>query len=839
MWQKIKKPFFITLIILGSLLLLGVGTSVLFGDKIIEHVIGEVNKNLNTKVEVKQVSFSIIRKFPNAAIELQNVYAAPAKPFAGKDTLLYADKIYLLFDLFDVLRGNYDLKKVQVENATVQMITDTKGNKSFDVWKNDSTQKNKNNFQLNFDEVSFKNVQFVYRDFKQQKFYGMQLEDTHMNGKFGDASYQLKMNGDVYVYKTRLGNEDYITLKKAKLNFNLKVDNVNNVYVFEPSTLQLEGLKLGVQGRIRYLAEQTEIDLSLNGKDADIISLLSIIPKSDLGALSDYDAKGSVTFNAKISGAIAAHQSPVVAINFSTKNSELTPPHASATLKNISFSGFFTNKKSTANGVNYLSLKNVKADLEGQKLSANFEMENSVKPFINMMMDGNFDLKKLAEFYKPDTLSNIEGTLLINAAFKGQIGNAATYSSSGTAQFQKVNFELKQSPTSFKKFSSTFILKDNELQVDRLSGNVAGSDFRVNGVIDNIFDYIFLDNQTLNIDADFLSNKINLDEIITKGDSKNDTAGGIHFSPNLNCNMIVSVGELDYKKFSARRINGSVTLEDGVLHTNSLNMQTMDGSVNLQGSIDASRGDSILILYNANVTQLNITKAFEEMGNFGQTTITDKNLKGKVTATVQFASVWSRQLAINTNSIYSKCDITIENGELINFEPMLALGRYVKGSDLRNIKFETLHNIIEIKNKKLIIPVMDIRSTAVNLTASGTHSFDNMVDYKIKMELSQLLNKKVRDFNTEFGIIEDDGLGRWKLYLSMKGNLSNPKFAYDKKGVQENIAQQAKQEKQTMKVVLNKEFGWFKKDSTIAKQNQQQQKKKEEIQIEYEEDTVK
>jgi hypothetical protein len=837
MWQKIKRPVLITLSVTVIILFLAAGVSVMFGDKIIAHVIGEINKNLTTKIDVKQIDFSVLRKFPNASIELQQVKAFPAKPFSQKDTLLYANKIYLLFDLFDVLSGHYDLKKVLIENATLKMITDVNGNESFKVWKDDTLQKTGNTFQLNFDEVDFKNVQFVYNNYQQQKFYELQLEDTRMNGKFNAASYDLSIAGDVYVYKTRLAGVDYIQQKKTKLDLRLKVDNINKVYSFAPSTLKLEGLNLQVEGRLRYLPMQTEIDLTLNGKDADILSLLSVIPKNNVGVLNDYDAKGSVNFSAKISGLIAAQRSPLVSINLDTENSELTPPHASVTLKNISFKGYYTNKKFAANAVNYLSLKNISAQLEGRNLKANFEMENSAKPFVNVTLDGSFDLKQLSEFYKPDTLQSIEGTLTINAGFKGQVGNEATYASQGTAQFQNVNFELKQSPTTFKNFSSNFTLKDNELQVDRLSGNVAGSDFRINGVISNLFDYLLVENKVLNIDADFLSNKLNLDEIINKGDSKNDTTGGIHFSPYLDCNLIVSIGEVNYKKFNAKRVNGSVSLEDGVLNTNSLNMQTMDGSINLQGTIDASRGDSILILYNANVKQLNITKAFEQMGNFGQATITDKNIKGKVTASVQFASVWSRQLVINPNSIYSKCDITIENGELLNFQPMLALGRFVKGTDLRNVKFETLHNVIEIKNKKTIIPVMDIRSTALNLTASGTHGFDNMVDYKIKMELSQLLNRKLKDNNTEFGTIEDDGLGRWKLYLTMKGDASNPKFAYDKKGVQENLAKDIKEEKQTMKSVLNKEFGWFKKDSTVVKQNQNQ-KKKHEIQIEYDEDSL-
>lgn len=163
--------------------------------------------------------------------------------------------------------------------------------------------------------------------------------------------------------------------------------------------------------------------------------------------------------------------------------------------------------------------------------------------------------------------------------------------------------------------------------------------------------------------------------------------------------------------------------------------------------------------------------------------------------------------------IYMKSDLTIENGELNNFEPMLALSKYLKGADLRKITFSTLKNQIEIKNQTIYIPSMHIQSNAIDLTASGTHTFNNYIDYKLQLLLSDLIGKKVREQHTEFGNIEDDGLGKMKLFLSMKGPMSNPKITYDRKGVEDKIKNDVKLEKQNLKVILKEEFKWFKKDS--------------------------
>jgi hypothetical protein len=154
----------------------------------------------------------------------------------------------------------------------------------------------------------------------------------------------------------------------------------------------------------------------------------------------------------------------------------------------------------------------------------------------------------------------------------------------------------------------------------------------------------------------------------------------------------------------------------------------------------------------------------------------------------------------------------------------------VKGADLKDIKFNTLKNQIEIKNRKIYFPKMEINSTALNMTASGWHDFDNMVNYSIQLRLSQLLGKRVKEQNTEFGTIEDDGLGGLKLYLTMKGPLSNPKFAYDRKSVEQNIVNTIKEEKKNFINIIKEEFKG-------NKTQQQDKKKKEELQIDNSDDS--
>ena len=117
------------------------------------------------------------------------------------------------------------------------------------------------------------------------------------------------------------------------------------------------------------------------------------------------------------------------------------------------------------------------------------------------------------------------------------------------------------------------------------------------------------------------------------------------------------------------------------------------------------------------------------------------------------------------------------------------------------------------------------------MTCSGIHDFDNMVDYKLQLLLSDMLGKKIKEQDTEFGQVEDDGLGKTKLFLTMKGPVDDPKFGYDKKAVAEKIKTEVKTEKQNLKNLLSAEFGSRK---NTPSQPQTQKKKKEEMQVDWE-----
>lgn len=75
--------------------------------------------------------------------------------------------------------------------------------------------------------------------------------------------------------------------------------------------------------------------------------------------------------------------------------------------------------------------------------------------------------------------------------------------------------------------------------------------------------------------------------------------------------------------------------------------------------------------------------------------------------------------------------------------------------------------------------------------------------------------KNAKKENSEFGYVEEDGTGKSILFLKMTGTPDKPIITYDTQGLKQKWKEDAKTEKQTLKQILNKEFGWFKKDTSL------------------------
>ncbi|HNS11428.1 MAG TPA: AsmA-like C-terminal region-containing protein [Bacteroidia bacterium] len=809
-----------------------------YGDDIKKMIITELNKNLDTEIKVVQFEFSVFRHFPYASVDLEKVMAKGVLKSLPDDTLLYADRLSLLFDISSVFKNEIAIKKIVAKNGSLNIRLDKDGKNNYHFWKS-SDDSTKASPVIDLQQILLTNMLIRYEDEKNDQHYLMKAIEAEISGKFSDEQFTLTTSADLFMQHFYAGATNYVSQKPVSIHSGIHVNTVDETYKFDKSRVKIAELEFDVAGNVISVLSSTILNLSIKAYEADLESFISMLPPQYVKYFSDYKSKGRFLCNIILEGKAGGENIPSVAVEFSIRNGTITPKESSVSLSNIDLNGSFRNRGRT--GKSELVIPGMSAMLGGNAIKADLRLDDLYDPFLNMHASASLDLANVRHFISLDTLVSLNGGLNFNVAFAGKVKDVQNYSvgqrykvqSSGTIELSNVSFVLKYNPLEYKNIQGKLTLQDNDLKVEALRGNISASDVQVTGLFKNFVNFIFIPEQSAEFNARLSSKLLDLDELLAdKSSSSEDTSYIMKFNPRLYSHLAVSIGNLKFRKFSASRLQGNILLNRQVISGKELTFAAMDGMIYMDATINASRKDSILMSCDARVASLDITELFTQLENFGQATMTDQNVKGKINAQIQFTSSWTTGLVINPAKVRSLADITIQNGELNNFIPIQALAKYIKVPDLNHIKFSTIKNQISIADRKINIPLMEINSSALNLSASGVHDFNNVVDYRLQLLLSDVLGKKVKQNKTEFGEIEDDGLGRTKLLITMKGPIDNPRFGYDRKGATEKLKTDLATEKQTMKAILKEEFGFFKKDTIKVPKKP----KKEEMQIDWEDD---
>ena len=310
---------------------------------------------------------------------------------------------------------------------------------------------------------------------------------------------------------------------------------------------------------------------------------------------------------------------------------------------------------------------------------------------------------------------------------------------------------------------------------------------------------------------------------------------------NLETDMVfgLKVNKFIFDKFVARELESTIVYNKKTINILETKFNTCGGSISLNTNIEKLQNGSFIgsEIY---LDSVDINKLFYSFNNFNQSFILDKNLKGIASGSVMITSSLNSTYDFVWKDLNAKLDFTISKGELNDFEPLEKLSRFVELNELKHLTFNELKNTIFIKNQAIHIPQMDILSSAFNINISGIHNFDNNFTYHMQVLLSEVLSKKQRKRKpeSEFGEIQDDGLGRTRLFLNISGTPENHKVKYDKKKVREKINQDIETEKEVLKEIFKEEFKIFRNKKPLKETNSQSESKKFIIKWEEENDSL-
>jgi len=846
--QKVLKWFVGIMLSLVLLILAAFFLAKKYEEPVRNYIVKEVNKRLESDFHVSDINFSLLERFPSASLVMDSVWAEENIIKIGEpDTLFFFAKVYLNLNIMDIINGVYKINEIETSDGFINLLVDAKGYDNFHIWKE---SEDTTGFLLELNKVHIENTQFRYQNLSRQQDYQLYADDLYFKGRFSDDSYTMGVAGNGFVYDIVLKQTSYLKNRDVAVETDLDIISSEDKYVFRKGRLLVDDvLDFSLTGKF----EGESIDLKIVGDDLDIIKTLSLVPIESRSVFDDYESAGSLAFDATLKGVFGKTENPRIVAAFSFENASISRKGSNWELSQLSGKGSIDNGEQKRSESTKLVLENLEGNLNDDPFSGAASIQNFNKPSIVGDANFNTDLEGLREFFNIEALDEGSGNIALKAHIETTINDPDSVQprdflnakADGNIQISDARIKLKNDERVYTIEKSDFSIVNNALQINEYVGKINDCSIELSGRADHFLDYLFTQAGALKVKGQIVAGTIDLGELFPtrEVEETGETSVVVAFPSRESWDLQIVAQSFKKGKFVANEISGRLVMDSFKAEASSLHFLSQEG--NMQGKIGLYRFAENQFGFKSDfaLSGVNIKTMFETFDNFEQDFVTAEVLQGIADVDIQIQAFCDSTFNIQTKTMMASVDLEIKNGGLIGFKPLVDVADYIKQKPmlrlfvsadelkkrLSNVQFATLTNQISIRNGVISIPQMEIKSSAVDLNVSGTHTFDNEIDYAMDFALSDVLELKNRkEPYNEY--VQRDNAGKTRMYLTMKGTTDDFEVDLVKTDFKFSIKDKFSKEKNEVKGILKEDFGVFKND-TNAKAPEQP--KEEVIKIEF------
>ncbi|MCG8310577.1 MAG: DUF3971 domain-containing protein [Cytophagales bacterium] len=762
----------------------GILFSIIYKNEIIGVFLRETNKHITTPINVEKIEISLLSKFPDISIDLKNVTVREStnnhKGILGK-----AKQISVSFNPIDIINKNYSVSGIHIFDAEVTLKIDKYGHSNYLFYKKDSTS---GNTIFSLDNVSAKNLSVDYLDEKSN--YRVALVAKNVSSKLGqkDKILSVHLEGDLISDEIKVNKRVFFNNKSLKIDSEFEVDLKEKSYSFKSLLVQVDKGKFDVSGNLDPSGKS--LDLKIIGLNTNFQSINSLLSSDLAKHFEGYNTKGNVYFTGMVRGTYGANRSPHVNVEFGAKKASFFHPQYNRQINNLNLEGHFTSGKKNNSSSYRLDIKNFFCTLEDKQLQGSLSLQNFKDYHMDLILKGEADVNTLMLLFSKKYTQTAFGNIKIDIHVHGKLRDpklTKNINANGEIELGNISLVLTGKKLPLNKLNGSLILRNNDLAISNLTGFVGNSDFRLNGFINDISSFFTQKNLKYKMQADLQATFLDFDELLKSNFASRDTTTNktspyeFKISPKLDLDFNCEIDMLKFKRFRGRQIIGNVEIKDQIAVLKNVSFSSMGGNLKISGSVNNKRKNLVETISEASLSNINVDSVFYVFKNFNQNWLVDKNLKGQLDADINLYMNFDRNLVLNSKSLVADIHTSIANGELNDFEPMMELSKFVEEESLAQMRFSKMSNEIKIENRTIYLPQMEIRSNVSNILVSGTHTFDNDIDYHLSVPLKSFIRiskKKNFDQNSRQGM---------NLLLKLHGHTSDYTISYDTKALKDNI----------------------------------------------------
>jgi hypothetical protein len=742
-------------------------------------VIKQVGNQLNVPIKIQSFDASFLTHFPYFSLTLNDLII-PEYPKKLNKNLVLAEHFDVLFNPFDLINQDYTIKKVAIRNGEVNLTDE-----NYNIFKSNSNETNQQKTLVNFSSIELKNVQFNYFEVNGNRLVqlGVNKLESRIDIEGDVVSYSV--NTSTTIRMDQLSEYPFMATEPVRIKGDGSV-NLNKLNLsLNKTTVQVLGEKLKVQGSIDWLRE-VHYDIAINGNDFDAQKIIQLSPQVDWKSIGNPKFSKAIDLNVKVSD---LSNKPQLNIK--------------ATSKSLGILIGEIEEKVNVNGVNFeldwnskgslVSFELRQMDYDNHISKVFFEFNDNTKPKFSLNVEKSVPLGLIKHFVpEADLTGHVETEGILLDMIEDDHGRYVIQDLAANIDLEGVAIGEGEESITFNKGK----LMSSGVNMDGVRVEVTVGEkepFTVSGNVElSNINYLLYEGIKAKLKGDA---KVKYYSMKGPSQNTNESDSSRDYLQDLTVHLQLQLDSCSLDKIKINESQSLVQYEAGLLAITGLNLEAFGG--NLKGNFNRNtKGNQTELKGQAQFSNIDMNRLFYELNDFDQSELTHENIFGTSKGDVTFSAFWLND-SFTSEKLNAVCNITIDQGKLVNYETLIELSEFVNVDELSNVEFKTLKNTITIDSGNIYIPKMSVFNTALSMDVSGVHRLDNFCNYQVEISVVEVLAKragwarkrKEKRYNEE----QNGGL---TAYISMVGHVDDLQISYDKKRLKKKIKSDLKQEKQ-------------------------------------------
>jgi len=462
-------------------------------DAIVQSQITALNTSYKGEITVGKVHLAPFENFPYISLKVDNVTVHESKD-AESSILLDVADIYVGFNFWDVLRGNYDIQSLRIEDGFLDLVVHTDGKTNLEnalASADDGIEEDPINIHLQ--KIELKNLDIH----KRQEATNKDLEMLIYWAKGGFSSGEDKISAHVdSQFELNLihdGDTTYLKHKHFEFHTDLTYDETTGMLVFKPSGITMEHGDFQLEGSVDT-KNDLSLDISIKGTKPSFDMFIAFAPAELIPVLERYENAGKIYFNLSLEGPITYGRQPFINAAFGAEEAYLENSSVKKRVDKMGFAGKFTNGEDRNLKTMEFSMTNITAQLEKGKFVGDIHVKNFEQPEINMQLDADFDIPFLVGFLNLTEARDTKGSVVMKLNFHDIIDidhpenalkdlNQAYYAE---LEINDLAFNSNELPAPLEDLDVHLEMVGKEAQLDKFDLVMGNSNLSITGFLSDL-----------------------------------------------------------------------------------------------------------------------------------------------------------------------------------------------------------------------------------------------------------------------------------------------------------------------------------------------------------------